>query len=238
MYDRTKSDDVITEKQDKNKILYAFLVSTFFIVVLWAIKIAEEISGVSFSRLGVYPREVSGLIGVIFAPLIHGDFSHLISNTTALFVSFFAILYFYRTSAYKVLAIVWVFTGLIVWWTARDSYHIGASGVVYGLLSFLFFSGVIRKDKRAVALSLLIVFLYGGLVWGVLPVKEDVSFESHLFGALVGLACAVAFRKSDPPMKYEWEEDEEDEPVDPYDDTDDVDPDEVKIDDDANPKYF
>ena len=178
------------------------------------------------------------MIGGIFAPLIHGDLSHLISNSTTLFVVFFAIIYFYRSSAYKVLAIVWVFTGLIVWWTARESYHIGASGVVYGLLSFLFFSGVIRKDKRAVALSLLMVFLYGGLVWGVLPIKEDVSFESHLFGALVGLACAVAFRKSDPPMKYEWEVDEEEEPDDTFDDTEDIDPDKVKIDDDANPKYF
>ena len=154
-----------------------------------------------------------------------------------MFVSLFVLLYFYRDSAYKVLLIVWFFSGLSVWWVGRESYHIGASGVIYGLISFLFFSGIFRKDKRAIALSLLMVFLYGGLVWGVLPIKEEISFESHLFGAVVGFICAVIFRKSDPPAKYEWEIEQEE--LDSGDDVyDDIDPDEIKIDDDANPKYF
>lgn len=231
---------VLTAKEDKNKILYSLIVSSVFIIILWIIKLSEEILGISFSEYGVYPRSPEGLKGVIFSPLIHSDFSHLISNSTTLFVSMFVLLYFYRDSAYKVLLIVWVVTGLSVWWIGRESFHIGASGVVYGLISFLFFSGILRRDKRAVALSLLMVFLYGGLVWGVLPIKEDVSFESHLMGALAGLVCALIFRKSDPPMKYEWEKDDEEEEEEDLlnDDTDDVDPDEVEIDENAEPKIF
>ncbi len=238
MQDNTNMTEIITAKEDKDKIVYSLIVSCFFIIILWLVKLTEELFSISFSSFGVYPGDLWGLKGVIFSPFIHGDFSHLISNTPSLFVGMFAMLYFYRSSAYKVLLIVWVLTGLMVWFVGRPSYHIGASGIVYGLISFIFFSGVIRKDKRAVGLSLLMVFLYGGLVWGVLPLKEDVSFESHLFGALVGLGCAVIFRKSDPPRKYEWEE-EEQEDEDTGDDEDDgIDPDEVKIDDDAEPKYF
>jgi membrane associated rhomboid family serine protease len=229
--------DVITAKEDKNKVIYSLIVSCFFVIILWIIKLIEEIPGTSFSNMGIYPGEISGLKGIIFSPFIHGDFSHLISNTSTLFVGMFAILYFYRTSAYKVLIIVWIATGLMVWFLGRPSYHIGASGIIYGLISFIFFSGVIRKDKRAVGLSLLMVFLYGGLVWGVLPVDEEISFESHLFGAVIGLICAVIFRKNDPPKKYEWEE--EDEYEDEYPEEDDkIDPDDIKIDDDARPKYF
>lgn len=228
---------VLTAKEDKDKIIYSLIVSSIFIIILWIIKLAEEVTGISLSNLGVYPRQPEGLKGIIFSPFIHSDFSHLISNSTTLFVSMFVLLYFYRDSAYKVLIIVWLVSGLSVWWVGRESFHIGASGVIYGLISFLFFSGLLRKDKRAIALSLLMVFLYGGLVWGVLPIKEEISFESHLFGAIVGFVCALLFRKSDPPMKYEWETEENEE--DYYqDDTDDVDPDEIEIDDDAQPRHF
>lgn len=231
---------VLTAKEDKDKILYSLIVSSVFVIILWIIKLTEEISGIDFAVLGVYPRSPEGLIGVLFSPLIHSDFSHLISNSTTLFVSMFVLLYFYRDSAYKVLLIVWIVTGLSVWWIGRESFHIGASGVIYGLISFLFFSGILRKDKRAIALSLLMVFLYGGLVWGVLPIKEEVSFESHLMGAIAGFVCALIFRKSDPPMKYEWEKDDEIDDEEDYldDDTDDVDPDEIEIDENAEPRNF
>lgn len=239
MSERFEKNDVITAKEDKDKVVYSLIVSCFFVILLWIIKLAEELTGMSFSSFGIYPGEVTGLKGIIFSPFIHGDLSHLISNTSTLFVGMFAIMYFYRTSAYKVLIIVWIATGLMVWWLGRPSYHIGASGVIYGLISFIFFSGVIRKDKRAVGLSLLMVFLYGGLVWGVLPVDEEVSFESHLFGAVVGLICAIIFRKNDPPKKYEWEDDDEEEFTDDeYDKEDGIDPDDIKIDEDARPKYF
>jgi membrane associated rhomboid family serine protease len=162
-------------------------------------------------KLGVYPREFSGLVGILTAPLIHADFSHLISNSFTLFILFFGVIYFYRNSVFQVFIIIYIVDGILVWLTARSSYHIGASGLIYGFASFLFFSGVFRKDKRSIALSLLIVFLYGSLVWGVLPVEPGVSFESHLFGAITGLICAFIFRKNDPPKKYSWEKEEEEE---------------------------
>ena len=123
--------------------------------------------------------------------------------------------------------------GLLVWLFARESYHIGASGLVYGFAAFLFFSGLFRKDKRSIALSLLIVFLYGGMVWGVLPTDPKISFESHLFGALTGIVCAFLFRKNDPPPVYEWEEENYEDEIE-----DDIDPEDVKIDDDAEPDDF
>lgn len=233
-----KKEEVITADEDKKKIIYSLIISCFFVIILWLIKLTEEVFGISFTDFGVYPRQPEGLKGIIFSPFIHADFSHLISNSTTLFVSLFVLMYFYRDSAYKVLLIVWFFTGLSVWWVGRESYHIGASGVIYGLISFLFFSGVLRKDKRAIALSLLMVFLYGGLVWGMLPIKEEISFESHLFGAVVGFVCALIFRKNDPPAKYEWEQEDDEEDTDDGYDEDGLDPDQIEIDEDAKPRIF
>jgi len=122
----------------------------------------------------------------------------------------------------------------MVWLFARSSYHIGASGLVYGFAAFLFFSGLFRKDKSSMALSLLVVFLYGGMVWGVLPVKPEISFESHLFGALTGIVCSYIFRKNDPPHTYDWEnEDYEDEDYD-----DGKEPEDVEIDENSEENDF
>jgi hypothetical protein len=123
----------------------------------------------------------------------------------------FVLFYTYRNSAVRVFFIVYIFSGLSVWLLGRPAYHIGASGLVYGLLSYLFFIGVLRKDRRSIALSLLVTFLYGGLVWGVLPIDPKVSFESHLLGAIAGAVCALLFRKTDPVIKYDWEEEDEEE---------------------------
>lgn len=231
-FDPEKNDE---DKADRNKILSSFFYSGLFVCLLWIIHFSQWAFQKDFGHWGVFPRKVSGLAGILTAPLIHADFSHLVSNTVTLFLLLFGILYFYRTSAVKVFFIIYIVDGLLVWIFGRPSYHIGASGLVYGFLGFLFFSGLFRKDKRSMALSLLIVFLYGGLVWGVLPTDPKISFESHLFGAIIGIACAFIFRKNDPPQKYEWEEDdhEEDDGMD-----DDVDPDEVKIEDDADPEDF
>jgi membrane associated rhomboid family serine protease len=221
------------DKEDKEKMIVAAVISGGFILLLFAAMIAETLFDLSLSQFGVYPRETKGLIGILLSPLIHADFSHLLSNTITLFFVFFGILYFYRTSAFRVFIIIYFFDGLLVWLFARPAYHIGASGLVYGFVSYLFFSGLIRGDRRSIALSLLMVFLYGGMIWGVLPLKDDVSFESHLFGGVLGLICAVIFRKTDLPPREEPEEEYE------YDDSDDdIDPDEVKISEDATPRYF
>ena len=107
---------------------------------------------------------------------------------------------------------IWLFTGFWVWLAARDSAHIGASGIIYGLVCFLFFSGILRKDKRLLSVSMLVTFLYGSMVWGILPIDQTVSWESHLFGSIAGIFCAVYYRKLGPEQpKPQWEIDEENE---------------------------
>ena len=161
--------------------------------------------------MGVLPRKPEGLLGIVSSPLIHANFSHLISNTFPLIILGWIIFYFYPKVAYALFGFVYFFTGLLVWLFARQVYHIGASGIVYGFVSFLFFSGIFRKDNTSISLALIIVFLYGGLVWGVLPGWKGISWESHLFGAITGLGAAFLFRKIDPPKKkYDWEDEPDD----------------------------
>ncbi len=200
--------------KDKERFIYSVIVSTSFILLIWLIFIAAKLFNIDLVEFGVYPKSISGLKGILFSPLIHSGFTHIFSNTIPLWLGFFCCIYFYRSSVYYTFWLVYILSGIMVWLAARPSYHIGASGLVYGILSFLFFSGVIRRDKRSITLALLIAFLYGGMVWGVLPIDRDISFESHLAGAITGILCAVFFRKTDPAPKYEWEdidENEEDE---------------------------
>ncbi len=231
--DELRLKELEEERQEKNKILSSFFYSGCFVLLLWIIQFVQWVIDEDLSVYGILPGQIKGLSGIFTAPLIHADFSHLISNSVTLFLLLFGILYFYRSSAVMVFFIIYIMDGLLVWLFARESYHIGASGLVYGFAAFLFFSGLFRKDKRSIALSLLIVFLYGGMVWGVLPTDPKISFESHLFGALTGIVCAFLFRKNDPPPVYEWE-------VENYEDEleDDTDPGDVKIDDDAEPDDF
>jgi hypothetical protein len=141
------------------------------------------------------------------APLIHADFNHLLPTFPLLFLGV-GISYSYPSCSKKLFAGVYILHGLLVWIIARQAYHIGASGLVYGLVSFLFFSGIIRRDNRSIALALIVTFLYGGLTWGVLPIKAEISWEAHLFGSIVGIIFAYIFRKADPAPKYDWEDEE------------------------------
>ena len=179
-----------------------------FPAVLWLIHLIAIIFSISLSPLGVFPRNFSGVIGILTSPLIHGSFSHLISNTAPLIILGISIFYFYPKSAYRSFVLIYFGTGLLVWLFGREVYHIGASGIVYGYVSFLFFNGLFKKDNKSVALSLLVVFMYGGLVWGILPGMKGISWESHFFGAVMGLIAAFIFRKIDSQKKYDWEEEE------------------------------
>jgi len=211
-----KSDKKLIMDDDKIRIRFAFTVSIGYVFIIWFIKIFELASKTDFISLGIYPRTMSGLKGIFLSPLIHADFSHLISNSVPLLVLLFFTFYLYTRSAVRVFLIIYFFHGLFVWFTGRPAYHIGASGLIYGFAGFLFLVGVLRKDAKSIAVSLVVVFLYGSLVWGVLPADPSVSFEAHLFGAIVGLICAFLFRKTDPlPPKYEWEEDEDKEDTSP-----------------------
>lgn len=183
------------------------------IAVLWLIKGLQIAFSWRLGVYGVYPREVEGLVGIIFAPLIHGSFEHLLSNTLALFILTTALFYEYPKAAKWTFAIIYLGSGIGVWLFARESYHYGASGLTHGMMFFLFLIGVIRRDKPAMALAMIVFFLYGSMVWGILPTKEGISFETHFFGALMGIICAIVFRNKDPKppeKKYSWElEDEE-----------------------------
>lgn len=191
----------------EKRALKVFISTFLFIVILWLIKIIDSIFKIEFYQAGIYPRKLYGITGIITAPLLHSDFSHLISNTGTLFILMFTLFYSYKKSALYVSIIIWLATGLSVWLFGRQAYHIGSSGLLYGYLSYLFFLGIFRKETKAIAISLLVTFLYGGLVWGILPTKPEISFESHLAGFLVGLICAIIFRNFDDyEVKYQWEE--------------------------------
>jgi membrane associated rhomboid family serine protease len=195
----------------KIKVLTAFAIPLIFPVLLWIIHIVSLVSGFELYRMGLLPRSTAGLLGIVTAPLIHGDFSHLLSNTFPLIVLGWIILFFYPKVSYFLFIFIYLVTGLLVWIFARQVYHIGASGIVYGFVSFLFFSGLFRKDNTSIALALIITFLYGGIVWGMLPGMKGISWESHLLGAFTGLIAAFLLRNVDPPQKkYEWEDDPDD----------------------------
>jgi len=205
---------MIEEQTNIEKRLFklSLFVPFFFLFIIWAVKIVEIVAGQSFYQLGVYPRQIQGLIGIVFSPLIHQDFKHLLNNSVPFAVLSVGLFYFYREIAYKVFFLTWLIVGLWVWCGARESYHIGASGLVYGLASFLFFSGAIRRIPGLMAISLIVIFLYGSMIWGVFPFIPDVSWESHLSGLTSGVLLAFFFRNQGPQRKrYYWENEEMDE---------------------------
>ncbi len=195
--------------EEKHKFILSIIIPAGFILLLWLIKLLEIITGIDLIYLGLFPHKISGLIGIITAPLIHANFNHLISNSIPVLLLSGGIIYFYPQSAFKVFAMVYFIPGIFVWFFARPAYHIGASGLIYGFVSFLFFSGIIRRDNRSIALALIVTFLYGGIIWGIFPIEREISWEYHLFGALTGIYCSFLFKKLDPPKKYDWEDEEE-----------------------------
>ncbi|MGI9293366.1 MAG: rhomboid family intramembrane serine protease [Pseudomonadales bacterium] len=190
----------------------SFMVGSFCVVLLWWIKLLEYISARDWHELGVWPRSIAGLIGVPFAPLIHGSFQHLISNTLAVWFLVTVLFYGYPRSAKKVLAIVWLLSGLGVWWLARESYHFGASGLTHGVFFFLLIAGFLRGDKRSVVLLMLAFFMYGTMIFTIFPGQPGVSWEYHFFGAVAGALAAFIFRHQDArlqPRHYSWQDEDE-----------------------------
>lgn len=171
-----------------------FFIPILYVFIIWFIYWVEIYFNFNFNKYGVLPRDLMGIRGVFLTHFIHSDANHLFNNSVPLFVLLLSLFYFYRDIAYKVLIFGGIISGFLTWCIARESYHIGASGVVYLLFSFVFFSGIIRKHFRLVALSLIIIFLYGSMIWYVLPIKDGMSWEGHLSGFLIGLLFAVFFR--------------------------------------------
>jgi len=195
--------------QDKKLFIKCTAISGSFLFILWFIKITEIVFDFNLIKLSLFPRNIYGLIGILTSPLIHSDINHLVANSLPVFLLALGILYFYKNASLKVILLIYFIPGIAVWLLGRSAYHVGASGLIYGFASFLFFSGLIRRDPRSIALALLVIFLYGSMVWGLLPIDKRISWESHLYGALTGIACAFIFRRSDPYKKYDWEEENE-----------------------------
>jgi len=196
----------------QKRLALSMLLPGIFVFIMWLVKIIEILFSIDLSDLGIFPLTMRGLPGIILSPLIHADFRHLFNNSLPLFFLGTALFYFYAEIAVKVSVWTYFLTGILVWLAGRSAWHIGASGLIYGLASFLFFSGIIRKYFRLVALSLLIVFLYGSMVWGIFPkIYRDVSWESHMLGFISGIILAVVYRNEGPRQPViEWlDEDEE-----------------------------
>ncbi len=194
--------------QGKRELLRSMYIPTILLMLMWSSKCIEIVFGISFSEFGIYPKSLKGISGIIISPFIHADFNHLLSNSIPLYLLTTAIFYFYRPLAVRILVLLWLVTGFCVWIAGRDAYHIGASGLVYGEASFLFFSGIIRRLAKLAAISFLVIFLYGSMIWGIFPFYPEISWESHLFGGLAGLTFALVYKNEGPKKEEITQEDD------------------------------
>ncbi len=185
------------------------LIPILAVCIIWLVYYIEIKFGCNFNKYGIYPKTLKGLRGILWSPFIHSNTSHLFNNSVPLAVLLGSLFYFYNKIAVKILVIGIFVSGLLTWLIARNSYHIGASGVVYLLVSFIFFSGIFRKYYRLVALSLVVVFLYGSMIWYIFPVEDRISWEGHLSGFFTGLVLAYLYRKKGPkPEIFEYSKNE------------------------------
>ena len=185
-----------------------------FLAGLWLIHLTNTYFNLNLNELGIIPRDLKGFMGVFFAPLIHSkeNVNHLLNNSAPFLILTWTLFYFYKPIAWKIFFYSWFCTGVFVWISARVAYHIGISGILYSLLFFIFFSGVFRKEARLLTVALLVVFLYGSMVWGIFPYDWTISFESHFFGAITGTVLAYFNRKEKASFKLQktqWEIEEE-----------------------------
>lgn len=211
--DRPDPDYTGSSRARRNFAL-AMRLTAGFVAVMWAVFLFDNLTGLDLIRFGLRPREGVGLLGLATTPLLHAHFAHIASNTLPLFIGGVAMLFLYPGSALRSLPVMYVGSAALAWMFARPSVHIGASGLIYAILAFVFVSGILKRDLRSVGVSLLIWFLYGSMLWGVLPAAGSSSWELHASGMVIGVILAFVYRDQDiPPLKrYEWEEEFEDEP--------------------------
>lgn len=201
------------DKEEKHRFYSSLIFPGLLVLVLWIIKLIEVSFQISFANFGLLPQSLIGLRGILFSPLLHADWAHLSSNSVPLFLLSAGLFYYYGKKAPIILTLCWLVTGLWVWIFAVDTgIHIGASGVVYALATFHFTGGLLRREPRMMAFSLLVVFLYGSLVWGISPdffPGKNISWESHLLGGIAGIVIAFAYRGEGPQRTiYQWDEDD------------------------------
>lgn len=196
---------------DDNQFKYSnsvIAIPLFFVWFLWFIYWLQIKFDFDFDENGIFPRTFSGLQGIIFSPFIHADIQHLYNNSIPLLILLAALRFFYAKQSFAVIGYGILFSGLITWIIGRDNYHIGASGLIYVLVSFIFFKGIQTKYYRLVALSLTVIVVYGGLIWYVFPKVEDkISWEGHLAGFITGFALSLFYKTPEYKkiIKYDWE---------------------------------
>ncbi len=192
----------------------AVKLSLGFVGLVWLMFGLQQLIGPQMTALGLRPRDPAGLLGLVTTPLLHGSFSHLLSNSLPLFVGGVAMLFLYPNSSLRVLPALYLGSAALAWTFARPSIHIGASGLVYGMLTYVFVAGILRRDLRSVGVSLMVWFFYGSMVWGVFPLAPRMSWELHASGLVLGLVLAFVYRRWDrPPIKrYDWEDEDDDWP--------------------------
>lgn len=179
----------------KNKLLNSAKFAGISVAIIWIVFLIDWLLNFQISHsYGLRPRDTAQLIGILITPLLHGSLAHIWSNSFPLFIFLLLMSFFYREVFFQSLGLIYVLTGALVWIFGRDAYHVGASGVIYGLLAFLVVAGFMRKNVKLIALSIIVAVIYGGLIYGVLPGQKGISWESHLFGAISGAIVAYLFR--------------------------------------------
>lgn len=203
--------DYVSSPRSQRNFKLALRAAIILVAILWLVFTIDFLFQLNLVRFGLMPRRVDGLLGMFTVPLLHGSWSHLGSNTLPLFVAVTAILFLYPNSSVWVFPILYSGTPLAAWTFARPDLHVGASGLIYGLLAYVFFSGLLRRDVRSIGVSLLIYFLYGSAVYGILPGQGRTSWELHLSGLVLGIILAWRFRHWDqtPRKRYDWEDEDE-----------------------------
>lgn len=224
------------EHQDEKRLfISSIIIPIIMVMIMWLVKIIETVFHLDFGFLGIKPLSAEGLPGILLFHFIHGDWEHLFANTVPILVLGTSLYYFYRPLANKILLILIFSTGLLTWCGARSSVHIGASALVYGLTFFLMLSGFIRRDRKLIIISLIVVFLYGSLVWGLYPkyaIENNISWEGHLSGFVMGIVLAIYFRKEGPQREeHMWEDEDNDSDEDekPYWDVPEPDKDDLTV---------
>ncbi|BFM42376.1 rhomboid family intramembrane serine protease [Flavobacterium sp. CFS9] len=180
----------------------------FFVLFLWIVYWVQIRFDFDFYQYGIYPRDLSGLQGILFSSFIHENLSHLYNNSIPLLVLLAALQFFYSKQSFAVIGYGILFSGLITWIIGRENFHIGASGLIYVLVSFIFFKGIQTGYYRLVALSLSVILLYGGMIWYVFPeVDKTISWEGHLAGFITGFVMSLLYKTPEyaKPIVYEWQ---------------------------------
>lgn len=184
---------------EKKKLLLAIVFPSMFVILFWIIKLTEVALDIRLSEYGMRPRDLSQWFGIITMPFLHSGFKHLMANSSSFLILGTMLFYFYNKNSLSILGLSWLLTGVITWIIGREnSVHIGASGLVYAFAGFVFFSGLLSNNIKLMATSLIVVFMYGSMIWGVFPQDNNISWEGHLAGFITGIGLAAIYHPKKP----------------------------------------